>query len=113
MEGFAVTPYHRVVHVCSCPACEVHPHSRIAREHRTINRLLMLADERLRRLLAGFFALQRGHGGIVEVERITGIDRNTISKGLYEVRDGRAWSLGRIRQAGAGRKRMEVKNPGC
>jgi hypothetical protein len=78
-----------------------------------MNRLLAAADERLRRLLAGFFAQQRGPGGIVAVERISGIDRNTVSKGLHELREGRAWSVGRIRQTGAGRQRMEVSNPGC
>ena len=36
----------------------------------------------MRRLLAGFFARQKGRGGIVELERITGIDRNTVAKGL-------------------------------
>ena len=71
------------------------------------------ALERLRRLLGGFFAQQRGHGGIVAVEQITGIDRNTISKGLRELRQERAWMLGRVRQAGAGRQRIEVKCPGC
>ena len=32
-----------------------------------INRLLAVADERLRRLLAGFFARQRGRGGLFEL----------------------------------------------
>jgi hypothetical protein len=108
-----MTPHRRLVHVCRCPVCELHPRSRVASEHRTINRLLALANERLRRLLAGFFARQRGHGGIVELERVTGIDRNTISKGLHELNDGRAWLLGRIRQPGAGRRRTEIKHPGC
>jgi len=85
----------------------------MAREHRTINRLLAAADERLRRLLAGFFAQQRGRGGITELEKITGIDRNTISKGLHQLREGRAWSVGRVRRAGAGRQRAEIKHPGC
>jgi len=107
-----MTPHRREVHVCLCPVCQLHPRSKISQEHRTINRLLAAADERLRRLLAGFFAQQRGHGGIVELERITGIDRNTISKGLRELRQARAWSLGRVRQVGAGRQRMEVKCPG-
>jgi hypothetical protein len=101
------------VHVCCCPVCQLHPAGKVAREHRTINRLLAAADERLRRLLAGFFAQQRGHGGIVALESITGIDRNTISKGLHELSDGHAWSVGRIRRAGAGRPRAEIKYPGC
>ena len=113
MEGTAVERrYRHQVHVCSCPDCQLHPRSRVARDHRTINRLLAAADERLRRLLAGFFARQRGHGGIVELERISGIDRNTIAKGQRELVQANGLPLGRIRQSGAGRKRVELDCPG-
>jgi hypothetical protein len=84
----------------------------VAREHRTINRLLAAADERLRRLLAGFFARQRGRGGIVEVERISGIDRNTVAKGQRELTQPSGWLSDRVRTLGGGRKRLEVKRPG-
>jgi hypothetical protein len=84
----------------------------VAREHRTINRLLAAADERLRRLLVGFFARQRGPGGICELERITGIDRNTIAKGQRELGRAKPLSPGRIRRPGAGRKAVEQKRPG-
>ena len=100
----------RHVHACPCPICRQHPRSGVAREHRTINQLLAAADERMRRLLAGFFAGQRGRGGIAELERITGIDRNTIAKGHRELRQAKP--LGFIRQPGAGRKTVEEKRPG-
>ncbi len=100
------------VHVCSCSICQLHPRGPTAREHRTINRLLAVADERLRRLLVGFFALQREAGGIVALERITGIDRNTIAKGQRELGEAKSLAPGRVRQAGAGRKTFEQKRPG-
>jgi len=101
-----------IVHVCPCSVCRQHPRAAVAREHRTINQLLAAADERLRRLLAGFFARQRGPGGIVQMEQITGIDRNTIAKGRRELGKAKSPSLGRIRRPGAGRKPLEEKHPG-
>lgn len=105
---------HRLeAHKCSCSTCREHPRGVVAREHRSINRLLVAADERLRRLLVGFFARQRGPGGIVELERITGIDRNTIAKGQRELSQAKPRFPERIRPPGAGRKRVEEKRPGC
>lgn len=104
--------HRQEVHVCSCAICQQHPRALVAREHRTINRLLAAADERLRRLLVGFFARQRGPGGIVELERITGIDRNTIAKGQKDLRQAKPWPPDRIRRPGAGRKTLEEKRPG-
>lgn len=104
--------HRREVHKCSCSTCREHPRGVVAQEHRMINRLLLVADERLRRLLAGFFARQRGSGGIVELERITGIDRNTIAKGQRELSQVKPQFPDRIRSPGAGRKRLEEKRPG-
>jgi hypothetical protein len=100
------------VHVCPCANCQQRPRSVVAREHRSINQLLGVADERLRRLLVGFFARQRGRGGILQLERITGIDRNTIAKGQKELGQAKRSTPGRIRRLGAGRKRVEEKRPG-
>jgi hypothetical protein len=108
-----VSESHRQgVHLCPCSVCQQRPRSSVAREHRTINQLLAVADERLRRLLAGFFARQKGRGGIVELERVTGIDRNTIAKGLREISQAKLLSPGRVRRPGAGRKTVEEKHPG-
>lgn len=100
------------VHLCRCEICQQHPRGALAREHRIINQLLAAADERMRRLLAGFFARQKGRGGILELERISGMDRNTIAKGQRELSEAkRNWPC-RIRQPGAGRKTVEEKRPG-
>jgi hypothetical protein len=104
--------HRQEVHVCACPICRQHPRALVAREHRTINQLLAAADERMRRLLVGFFARQRGPGGIVELERISGIDRNTIAKGRNELRRAKPLAPARVRRRGAGRKPLEEKCPG-
>jgi len=105
-------PQRQDVHICSCSLCRQRPRALVAREHRAINRLLAAADERLRRLLVGFFARQRGSGGIAELERITGIDRNTIAKGQRELCRRKPLPTDRIRRPGAGRKMLEEKCPG-
>ena len=61
-------PQH-VLHPCGCSTCQQHPHSALGREHRRINRLVAAADERTRRLVAGFLARQHGRGGIALLAR--------------------------------------------
>ena len=101
-------PRRRRIHACECPTCRQHPNSRVAREHRAFNRLLVAADERTRRLLAGFLARHHGRGGISLVARITGLDRNTVARGRRELRHPGRWS-GRVRRPGGGRPRTEKK----
>jgi hypothetical protein len=84
----------------------------VVREHRAINRVLAVADERMRRLLAGLLASKIGRGGIQQMARITGLHRNTIAQGQRELREKRRLSSGRIRNAGAGPKFLEEKRPG-
>ena len=98
----------RVVHSCECPTCRQHPSGRVAREHRALNRLIAAADERTRRLIAGFLARQHGRGGISLLARITGLDRNTIARGRRELRQPFRWS-GRVRRPGGGGQRVEKK----
>jgi len=109
----------RDVHRCDCDSCREHPHGRVATEHRKLNRLLAVSDERVRRLLVGFLAEQQGRGGVSELARVTGLDRKTIAKGRRELRDTEfSTSPGvppvrtRVRRPGAGRKRVENKCPG-
>ena len=99
-------------HVCSCPICQQHPHGAVAAGHRLINRLLAAADERVRRLLAGFLARQLGSGGISQLQCISGLDRKTIRRGLRELCQHDELSGGRIRRSGGGRKRVEHHRPG-
>src|SRR5438132_12437783 len=96
---------------CPCRSCQEDPNSPTAEEHRSINRLVALADERSRRLLVGFLAEQHGRGGISLLSRITGLDRNTIARGLRELHGDEALPPGRIRQRGGGRKCVEVAIP--
>jgi hypothetical protein len=109
----------RDVHRCDCRDCREHPRGAVATEHRRINRLLAVSNERVRRLLSGFLAEQMGRGGISCLARITGLDRKTIAKGCRELRDlevsavsGTDFSAGtRVRRPGAGRKRVEIRHP--
>jgi hypothetical protein len=98
--------------LCSCRRCQQEPNGPTAEQHRSINRLVALADERSRRLLVGFLAEQHGRGGIALLSRITGLDRHTIARGQRELHGAARLPAGRIRQRGAGRKRLEVARPG-
>jgi len=97
---------------CQCRRCQQAPDSPTARQHRSINRLVALADERSRRLLVGFLAEQHGRGGIALLSQITGLDRNTIARGLRELHGEQPLPPGRIRQRGGGRKPVETAVPG-
>jgi hypothetical protein len=100
------------IHRCSCTVCRREPDGTIAREHQAINRLIARTDERSRRLIAGFLAQRHGRGGIALLARITGLDRNTITRGRRELDQGGTIPSGRVRRAGAGRKRVEAHSPG-
>lgn len=71
-------------------------------------------NERSRRLWAGTEALALGYGGIMAVHRATGLSQNTIRIGLQELESATAnqLDLGRIRQSGGGRKRVEEREEG-
>lgn len=99
----------RSVHACECSICEQHPFSRVAKEHRRINRLVAGANERNRRLLVGFLAEQHGPGGVALLSRVTGLSRTTILRGRRELQRGSSMDMNRVRQRGGGRKRAEKK----
>ena len=76
-------------------------------------------DERQRRLLVAIEAKVLGRGGVTAVAAATGVSRSTIMAGLHEIEalqatdrraDAGATGLNRQRRAGAGRKKMEVKD---
>lgn len=102
----------RPIHSCECSMCHQQRRSAVAREHRAINRLLAVADERMRRLLAGLLAAKIGRGGIQLMACVTGLHRNTIAQGQRELREKRRLPAGRVRGVGAGRKHLEEKRPG-
>lgn len=108
----------RDVHFCECRDCREHPHGKVAAEHRALNRLLAVSDERIRRLLVGFLAEQIGRGGISHLSRITGLGRNTIARGQRELHELDVFTVSetgsistRVRRPGGGRKRVEAEHP--
>lgn len=74
-----------------------------------------LMNEYLRRRWAAVEATTVGYGGISVVARATGLSRNTIVKGIAEVRENTdeipVSTLSRIRRAGGGRKRLTERDP--
>lgn len=70
-----------------------------------------LLDERTRRLTAANEAKGLGHGGVSLVHRACGLSRKAIHKGIREIEAGVSWG-GRIRRPGAGRKPIDVTDPG-
>jgi hypothetical protein len=68
-------------------------------------------DERQRRLVAAAGARALGRGGIAVVMRETGLARNTVKRGIGELEAGVEFEVGRVRAAGAGRKRAIDRDP--
>jgi hypothetical protein len=68
-------------------------------------------DERSRRLWLAAEARSLGYGGTQFVAAVTKVAKDTISDGIRELAD-EALPGGRIRRAGAGRKRAEKVDPG-
>ncbi len=101
------------VHKCCCNECIEQPNGETALLHISINRLVAALDEKYRRQFAGLLALQFGHGGIQYLSKITGLNRETISRGKREVEQANADLDGRIRAPGGGRHKAEKKNLVC
>jgi hypothetical protein len=78
--------------------------------------LAPLMDERMRRQWAATEAQTYGRGGVSAVSSATGMSRNTIRKGLFELaarkRNPRVAVAARIRKQGGGRKRLTETDPG-
>lgn len=100
---------HRAVHVCHCPDCQRGWRTDIVEEHRAINQLIAILDEKWRRLFAGFWATVYGRGGIARLAIITGLSRTTIRRGRSEFLQPESIDPTRIRKPGGGRKRIEKK----
>ena len=56
-------------------------------------------------------AIARGWGGVKAMERLTGMSRPTILRGIRELKEGKL-PEGRIRKPGGGRKPLEKEDPG-
>ncbi len=62
-------------------------------------------DERMRRLWVGAECSVLGFGGIATVSKATGLSRNTIARGIRELKTVEYREDKRIRRGGGGRKR--------
>ena len=70
-------------------------------------------NERQARLYVAEKAIELGHGGINQMAAITGMNRQTIRKGVQELDTGMAAAPPeRIRRGGGGRKPIEQVQPG-
>ena len=68
-------------------------------------------NERTRRVWAASEALTAGPGGIAAVQRVTGLCYRSIVRGMGEAQSVSGLEPARIRTAGGGRKRAEVRDP--
>jgi len=99
------------VQVCQCPLCRVGADHSDRRLHEQMTLLLSRLGEAERRWYAAVEANRLGHGGVVLVAQITGLDEKTIRRGQEEV----AGSLAdapikrRQRRPGGGRPPVEKK----
>lgn len=70
-----------------------------------------LYNEQQRRVYAASEARVIGYGGISIISKITGIDREAISRGIKEIEDSESIDFSRVRRIGGGRKRIEEIDP--
>jgi hypothetical protein len=75
-----------------------------------IKMMLPQLNERQKRLFLASEALSFGRGGIAEVMRHSGTSRNTVKKGIAELKSGVVYD-GKVRRSGGGPKFVEDKNP--
>lgn len=73
--------------------------------------LLPSLNEKQRRLLVGAEAVSIGYGGIKLLSDMTGMSRNTVTRGIREFEHGDE-DVSRVRSQGAGRKKLTDMNPG-
>jgi hypothetical protein len=97
----------RAIHQCQCSECEI-GNVAIRQHHEQLNLLMSRLDEQQRRWMAAMEAAKLGHGGIRHLQRITGLDINTIRRGQKELLEKlESCPVGRIRASGGGRQPVE------
>jgi hypothetical protein len=74
--------------------------------------LLPVLDEKSRRLVLGAVARAAGEGGVTAVARLSGASWQTVADGAAELESGQVAPPGRVRRAGAGRKKLAETDPG-
>ena len=80
-----------------------------------IKKVTPLLNEKQRRLYLAIESEVLGHGGLLEVSKVSGLSRKAIINGKKELHDGTILNNAqndRIRKKGGGRKSLEKKDPG-
>src|ERR1035437_9768931 len=81
-----------------------------------IKKVTPLLNEKQRRLYLAIESELLGHGGLLEVSKVSGLSRKAIIKGRKELHDGTNVNNNteneRIRKKGGGRKSLKEKEPG-
>jgi hypothetical protein len=99
----------RAIHQCQCDDC-VAENAVTQQQHGQFNLLMSRLDEQQRRWMAALEAKKMGHGGIRQLHRMTGLDINTIRRGIEELESDLAnRPTDRTRVPGGGRKALEKK----
>jgi hypothetical protein len=86
--------------------------SRLAELTQKFRSIWPFLDERTRRIMAANEAVGLGYGGVSIVRRACGLSRKSIAKGIRELQAGACLPEGRIRRAGAGRKKITETDQG-
>src|ERR1700730_17987210 len=95
---------------CPCWLCQKDTMS--VEKHQRWLDIIGHLNERQARWYVAEKAIEFGHGGINEMATITGMNRQTIRKGVQELAAGIAGTATeRIRGRGGGRKRIEQTQP--
>ncbi len=82
-----------------------------------IKKILPILNEAQKRMYLASEAEALGHGGITQISKATGVSRVTITAGINDLKEGRNSAVPggsdmRIRRKGAGRKPIEITQPG-
>ena len=99
------------IHPCQCSHCQREDEHPDQLRHRQINLLMSRLDEQQRRWYVALESLKLGHGGVLLMSTITGMDEKTIWRGRKELEaelEGRPTD--RVRLEGAGRPAVEKKH---
>lgn len=100
----------REVRQCQCKTCQQGDDAQATMIHQQINLVMSRLDEQQRRWYAVVEANRHGHGGIMLVSEITGLDEKTIARGQEELAlDLETRPQDRTRLPGAGRPSSQKK----
>jgi hypothetical protein len=101
------------IHQCECAKCRESIEHIEWQLHHQMNLLVSRLDEQQKRWYVALESKRVGHGGDKLLSQIIGMDVETIRRGRHELEGELAdRPVGRVRQKGGGRKRVEKTEPG-